>query len=193
MFIGSTNDTKNNDIWHINKILDKKNQQSGPRNRELLCWVSSMLGVLYAEFSQICPLFWVSLLYMLFNRTVALQNKSILLPKIIFTNTQTLLLLTINVKAEIDYRVLKMSRFGFRYLESWNLKGCSAKFENKNEVFLNKIRECSVQVNISNQSKPLHKSCFAEWSVVMLSVIMLGVMPPNQPSDGFLSILIEVK
>jgi len=56
-----------------------------------------------------------------YNTTVVVQNKSSLLMRIIITNTQTLQLLTINIKTEIITKIIKKCQapgLGLSYLES---------------------------------------------------------------------------
>ncbi len=61
------------------------------------------------------------------NTTVVVQNKSSLLPKIIYTNTQTLQLPTKNIKTEIIYKKIISCKTWVEISESFNLKGVERK------------------------------------------------------------------
>jgi len=88
------------------------------------------------------------------NNGTVIQNKSSLLLKRIFTNTETLQQFTMNNKTEIIY---KMPSSKVQVERSWILKleGQSVKVESKSEELWIKIREYTVQMNVCNQSKPL--------------------------------------
>jgi hypothetical protein len=99
----------------------------------------------------ICPS-----LIIFYERTVVVHDKSILLPKIIRTNTKTSQLLSMNIKTENIYKSYKncqAGRLALGNIESCIKGGGAQRLRNKSAKVKIRFREYSVKINICSRSK----------------------------------------